>query len=291
MKINAININNPINETAEKISPFAVVNGEYINSNITTEYGYSFPLHEEDKLILIVTNKFLLLTSALIEKILTNHGMEITQHEIQLRLRKLSNSQYLDKMEFCSENGKSSSKFYKVGYRGRGFLKSMNIKPNHPNYIAEIDATQAKKILSSVQYLIRSNTDFDSINVCMACFVPSENENEKATEIFRSQATIQTENTSIFVEAVRNNTSIEDLKNKLNRMNRVFMSPQTNIRCVNPTLVLICENLHHMLSTMKRIRKHIHCNFDVYYTCDTAVYEDANNLYRSQSFLEMLLAV
>ena len=275
----------PVDMTAEKISPFAVFHGEEIYAYANPTAGYPMCLTDVDQLILLLTNKCLLMTTSLLEAALAKEMM-ITQKEIQNRVRQLQRSHYLEKFEFRCESGKSAGKVYSLGYRGAGFLRAARVKVNLTQYVSTLNAVQTKKILATVQYVIRSGADLEQTSICRPCFVPPVLENEKTSDIFRPQAWIQSADGSIFVEAVRRNDDAEDeLLDKLWRMEKVLTSASTNIPVTSPSLLLICEDERHMHTIMECVKTYAVCSFAIRYTYDTAVYTDSSRLYTASDAL------
>lgn len=260
---------------SETTSPFAI----YPNESLK-RYEVGAPCHvyltDLDKVILMVLNKYHVLTSSLLTQAMSQLGLEnAEQKDVQSRLKLLANGNFVTKAQFESPDGKSAARCYMLSYRGRGFLKAIGQQVKLTSYIGGLNHIQCKKILAVNQYLIRTNVSHHSIQSCIPVFVPSKTE-EKSSLIFRPQATITGEKT-IFVEAVRgDDLDFSAISEKLDRMERTLRKKEHNISVNNPELVLVCESA----SMMRNLMKHVNCSkyhFEIKFTADPLIYEDPVN--------------
>ena len=275
-------------------SPFAVFENEEIIVNPVKQPSHAFPLRDIDKILVDLCNTYLLLTSEIAFTALLNLGVDITKKDVQSRLKSLTDAEYLTQMEFRTQNGCSSAKYYKLGRRGAGFLMGTeNKRVNKSLYLSGLDATSVKKVLSTLQYIVRTDTPVE--NICMAepCFVPNKDPNKRANKIFRSQCVIQNKSGTIFVESVRRNKGyLREFIDKLERINSVVSSPRKNIKCYYPELVVIAEDQKHMAAIAKAVNKeYLKPPIPIKYTCDRDVYNDPSHCLVSfveQSFFDFL---
>ena len=260
------------NNAEENLSPFAVYPNEELKRLEVGAPGHIF-ITDIDKLILLVLNKYQVLTSSLMMVALTNLGLEnAEQKDIQRRLKLLVSSNFVTKAQFETPNGRAAAKCYMLGYRGRGYLKSIAQQVKLTGYIAGIDHIQCKKILAVNQYLIRTEQEQSKVEVCLPIYVPSKTE-EKSSLIFRPQATLFDDHT-VFIEAVRSDdTELAYLLEKLDRMEKVLRRKDHNVEISNPEVILVCENQNHMKMVMKAIAEKKY-HFDLKFTSDTLIYSE-----------------
>ena len=160
-------INKNFNNSQEiKTSPFATYKDEKV-TRYTVDCPRGHFLNDLDKAILLCLNKYLILTSKLLEQALRNIGLEnFEQKDLQIQLKFLSQSNFVQKGEFSSPNGKSAAKFYILGNRGRAFLNSIGETVILTNYLASLDTIGIKKVLSANQFAIFTsdfNSDFNKV--------------------------------------------------------------------------------------------------------------------------------
>ena len=264
--------------TTEKVSPFATYAAEELVRYIP-EAPRSLFLTDLDKMILIVLNKYQVLTSALMVSALRNLGLEnFNQSDIQNRLRLMSDAAFTVRSEFRSATGRSANKVYTLGYRGRGWLKANGKRVALAGYIDNLDVSDVKRLLSVNQYLIRTNKDFESVAVCQPVFVTDSNGQKKDDMIFRAFGFVTTETNDVIVESVRRSENWKvDLENKMARIEKVVKSKRaTNLSRTlkTPTIILICEDDCHMSECMGILSR---SNLNLHFCHDLGVYSDANN--------------
>lgn len=269
-------INKNFNNSQEiKTSPFATYKNEKV-TRYTVDCPRGHFLNDLDKAILLCLNKYLILTSKLLEQALRNIGLEnFEQKDLQIQLKFLSQSNFVQKGEFSSPNGKSASKFYILGNRGRGFLNSIGETVILTNYLASLDTIGIKKILSANQFAIFTSSDFNKVKTCQTIFVPDTNEEKRSNIIFRPQSLLFENDQTIIVETIRQE---DDWKthalDKLHRINKVLNNKRkTNIEITNPSLVLICESEEHMHQVIELIANQ-KLKLNILFTHDTEIYDN-----------------
>ena len=264
----------------EPKSPFAVYDSEQlVKVHTKSETIITSTNNELDKLLIFAVSELKVTTSSLLETVVHNCGVEdVTQRDIQRRIKLLCASEFIDAYRF-EENNKdrtrSSNKVYMLGWRGAGLLKSSGKKLRLGNYLKELDATQVKKILSATQYLIRSGFNINEFSMCEPVFSSSKKCNGKTSKIFRPQAIVNGPET-MFLESVRQNPEWKkELLNKLERIATVAQAKDHNINFAkaNTSLLLIAENTEHMKQIMKFVDAQYLCYpIKICYSSDTLTY-------------------
>ena len=287
-------------EPDAKRSPFAIYNGEALR-RFSVDRPTGIWLTDLDKEICKALSTYLVLTSDLLYRLFSNQGCSYEKKEIQIRLAKLSQSAYLQKLGFESDSGYSASKAYVLSGRGIGYLNSMGIRYRLGGYLAAQDHVGLKRILAGNQLLIAGICD--SVRVSGIVMIEPKNEHERSFHLFRPTATCFNRNNEAyrFIEAVRRTTAYEDLQNKLERMVSVHKRrSRANIRiCEEISVVLVAEDYRHMCEMIAKVHKEYGKKLNLLYTYDLAIYsstepEDALFEYSqdrsSNSFLKKLLA-
>lgn len=278
-------------------SPFMVYIGEQFVEVPPKEYRGHIKPTEIDQFILIMTEKLLVVTSVMLHEAITRLGVgNVTQGDIQKRLRLLTSAEFLSKYDFVSDMGRAASKVYKLNWRGVGYLKSIGIKPRLGEYLMKSDATHIKRILSVGQYVVKQGVDVESYKMCEIVLAPTRNPEIPTHKIFRPQAVIQTTEGTVFVESVRQNQNWQiEILDKLKRISTVMKARTQNISIQNPTLVLVAETTQHMKEVMELIEsEYFYYTIPILYTADSLVYTEPNRcLYdvKKRNFWETLFAV
>ncbi len=263
-------------------SPFAIFS--QTEELVKTEYepiNHTLQLREIDELIIVLTNKFLIVTSIMLENILNDRfGVQTEKKEIQVRVKQLAHYEYLNSYRFKDfTNGtQSANKIYTVGWRGVGFLKAKGVKPNLVGYINNnLNNVQAKKILSVNQYLIKSEFRLDDF--CVAEIVRNNNfKDGESDTIFRPHAIINTDTDTIIVESVRKNDGyLEEISKKITRICKTIKKNCESVKHPdNITLMLIGEDSSHIEFVVKYLNS-IHpfmlLNFKIAFTSDLQIYK------------------
>lgn len=228
-----------------------------------------------DKTILIVLNKYLLLSSRLILLALKNVGMEnVEQIDLQKRLRAMSIAGFVRSAGFTNEDETThaNSRIYSLDYRGRGYLQKIGIQPRLGGYIATLDSTGVKRFLSVNQYLIETKKDYHAIEVGSTLFVPDAKK-ERPDKIFRAYGLVQEGNTTLIADAVR---QVDDwqmqLLERLDRVNATVKSKDCNVKLQrNIQLVLLAENNQHLREIDVLLYDKRYC-FEIQLSTDLLVY-------------------
>ena len=261
---------------AEKKSPFAVFDESERIVKVEPSFRASVYITDLDKAILTVINSNLVSTSALIFKQLQTREDVVDQAIIKQRLNKLCKAEFVDKYQYINKDGSySANKTYALGYRGRGLLKAIGIQVNKQQYLQnmiETEPTQIKRLLSAQQFAVSyQNNNF---KIGEVTFIPHRSGNAK--HIFRSHATVETNNETIFVESIRNDGTLNEfISDKIRRILDVCKNKsKANIEIKSPVVVLICEDANHMSYVKNELENKLKINniklmiindLDVYY--------------------------
>lgn len=266
-------------------SPFAAVKGETFckigseNKNMPFER-----VSEKGKLILLIVNKFLFGTTQSLQATFRALGVDVTVEELRSEVRKLKESGFLAQYEFSTPSGgKSSAKVYRLAHRGAGLLLDAGQHPRKNEYINGIDASRVKSYLAAMQLAVRAKgcDVLDDITVAEPCYIP--NGDAKAKRIFRSSVTIQQpqDNTTVFIEAPRNDSTNQDILDKIKRMDAVFRNRNSaNIPLRNPKLVLVCE-------TNEQLKRIAQCIYRAYWTTPFPIYFTTDSISYTNSTIYM----
>ena len=293
---NNVNVLTSANFTLEDSisSPFAV----YANETITHEKKYPVPIAPTsiDHEILKIVAKTLFCTSALIIVELSKSGIPYEVTNVRNRIIRMCEAEFLMGYRFRTEGGRSSHIAIRLGWRGIGYLKANGIQPRLGTYLAKVseDPVVTKKILSAVQYVIRTNVPMDEVSFCQPVFVPCKNPTKKSTRIFRPQAIVQKADRTVFIESIRQDQGWEaNILEKLGRIESVCRAHSMNIEVKSPALVLVAENSTHLRMLLRMIEKR-GCSIPVYFTADSLVYANPETclyqLPKSKSFWTYLFA-
>lgn len=258
-----------------KHSSFPFVEGETFaaGENNAPTSMYIADIH---KLMLVVINRYLLLTREQLSDYLL-HTLGLTgmqEKDIYKQLWRLVQSNFLTAYRFRAEDGTPHMSAYGLGYRGKGLLRSMKEAPRLTNFVAQLDPVGAKKILACNQYLIRSHTDLQALQVCKTLLVQGKNI-EKTHLIVRTQGLVSSETETHLIEAVRRaGCYLDYLAEKLERLDKVLQRKTLNYPVTAPRLTLICED-EDQLETVSLMLRERRYGFDIFCTTDAAVFADA----------------
>lgn len=293
-----MNSNIKMNECIEdetKTSPFAVYPGERLSVH-QVPMPRSLVITDVDQAILLVVNKYLILTSRLILKSLQQAGMVgLNQKDLQHRLHMLTEAAYLQSARFTNEDGTyAANKIYSVGYRGRGYIKNLGMQPKRNGYVAQLDPTSVKRYLSVNQYLINTGKDYRSTEVGLAVFVP-EPKKEKPDNIFRAYGLVQEENKTVIVESVRRDGDRVQFLERLNRMAATLCHKRCNLQIHKTVeLVLIAESKQHLQEVNAWLKDKRYDKIDIRLTTDLLVYSQPESCLaereKASGFFRSLLA-
>lgn len=280
-------------------SPYRVYVGEKISEEVRSPITMQItPL---DKQILICVNRTLLSHSALLKVQLKRmFGIDVNIHQLQRRIHHMIAANYLMGHKLISPDGsKCATIFIRLGWRGAGVLKAApNEFPQKQGYLASVmeNPTQAKKILATAQFLVRCGVDLDKVSCSKTVLEDGAKRNagKKDAAIVRPHAIIQDDQTTVFVEAVRQDMGWQDdLLNKLHRLDECCRhASRMNITIQKPTIILLAESSIHQREVMALLADQRY-NFKVIFTNDVNVYERPGEcLYTlpvKRSFFEKLL--
>lgn len=229
-----------------KTSPFAVYPGERMKiREVPCPRGVY--ITDVDKVILVLINKYLVLTSRLLLQAARQVDMEIEQKDLQHRLRMLTDGAYLQSSRFVNEDETyAAGVVYTLGYRGRGFLNSINVRPRLGGYVAQLDSTAVKRYLSVNQYLLQTGKAYGATEVGYTILVP-EPKKDRPDKIFRAFGMVQEEGRTVIVESLRKDATREYVLERLDRMNKTLSHKNCNTQLhKNVELVLIAESNEHL---------------------------------------------
>jgi len=275
-------------------SPFAV----YENETISHEKKYPIPITPTriDHEILTILSNAHFCTTALILAELSKQRIPFEESNVRNRIHQMCKAEFLMGYHFYTEDGgRSSHMALRLGWRGVGYLRAQGIQTKLGTYLANVaeDPVVTKKILSAVQYIIRSDIPLEDVQFCQAVFAPAKDAS-KSKKIFRPQGVVQSADKTVFLEAIRQTQNWQtQLAEKLNRIEAVCRARTTNITVRNPTLVLIAESCTHMRMILSMLEKR-GCSIPVYFTADTLVYRNPDaclyQLPKSKRFWTSLFA-
>lgn len=232
------------------LSPFAYESGEQLRQ-LRGCGGKDTPaqLTRLDSRILEAINTSLLTTPGLMHTHLTQLGWREHPQIVRSCLEKLQRHGYLTRMEFYTPEGAAPTRVYALGKRGRAFLQGTGQTPNRTRLVAGLDAVGAKKLLSSLQYLLYDGWFSRPGQLHMAPLVTEVVDKTCHTDhCFRPHALVRLEEKTVLVEAVREEPrALENLCETLSRMEATLRGRfPLNLPLEGPVeLVLVCENRGH----------------------------------------------
>lgn len=237
------------------------------NTNPTSMY-----IADVNKLMLVVVNRFLIMTADQLSNYLVNtlhlEGMNATEIEKQLQL--MTRANFLAEYDFRDSESQLMYAAYCLGYRGRGLLKAMNEAPRMTGFIAQLDACLALKLLASNQYLIEKRVSLKTMQVAKTILAQGKNI-EKTHLIARPQGMVQTEEGTQLLEAVRRKENyLEQLLEKLGRMQLLLDRTDLNVQISVPSVALICEDEEMLAEVQTCLSGKKYC-FNVYGITDNTI--------------------
>lgn len=257
----------------EKISPFAARNDEEIK-RFVEERPCGLMIQPIDIEIVKLISKYLILSSRMIGTLLPEYDTDTIKYHIQ----KLTRANFIYKSEFCNKDGgRSAAKFYALSIRGRGLLFNLGGEfVRMTQYISNLSALEAKKLLSAIQYAVNRRADiasdhFDTQSAPIVLVNPKEG--ERATLMFRPQAMICKDGKAVeFVESVRRISDMNEFFAKLDRMIATLSKKDLNIALGEYRTVLVCEDYEHMLTMMDSTNRRKYKSLNFVYTYDLATF-------------------
>lgn len=236
----------------------------------------SMYIADVNKLMLVVVNRFLLMTEDMMSRYLLDtlklQGMNTG--DLGKELRRMARSNFLTVYHLSDcENNKMLTVFG-LGYRGRGYLKSIQEAPRMTGYLAQVDAYSTLKILAANQYLVKKQTPFPSLQVCKTILAQNKNI-DKTHLIARPQGLVCTAHSTQLLEAVRRTPDyLEKLNEKLGRMQLLLDRDDLNVAVPAPSITLICED-GVMLEEIRQSLSGKRYFFPIYATTDAWIAEES----------------
>lgn len=266
-------------------SPFRTVPNERLN----VTHGRLTPcaLSEDEQRVLLIINKTLVCTAALMEQILTKiRPKEELPTTLQIRklLMKLSNHGYLCRLYFSNDRSTGAYYVFALGPEGRTFVRGLGRQVNRARYVANLNAESCKRLLSSLQFVVSQGMFCSEYCAFGQLVIEDHLSSDRKTDfIFRSNAAIHHGKQITYVESVRNRPeAVDTLLSKLQRMEFTLASYKPlNIDKVFPrsddtTIVIVCENPEHMENVIAAFAEH-KVGFDRFRLCFTNDYETFRN--------------
>ena len=251
------------------------------------------PMHIADvnKLMLVVVNRFLILTAEQLSNYLidTLHLEGMKEENLKQQVKIMTRSNYLTAYEFRDPDARLMYTVYGLGYRGRGLLKAMGEAPRMTGYIANLDAFHALKLLSANQHLIKGGVPLMSLQVAKTILVQGKNI-DKTHLIARPQGIAHTAERTLLLESVRRGEDyLSQLLEKLGRMQLLMDRDDLNVPLTAPAVTLICEDEIMLAEVRNCLAGKKYC-FDVFCTTDAAAYGEERLVVRASEkrFLDRL---
>lgn len=262
-------------------SPFRIVPNERLN--VTHGRLEPYELTENEQRVLLIINKTLVCTAALMEQILKKICPEDevpATPQIRKMLMKLSNHGYLCRMFFSNDRCQGAYYVFSLGPAGRTFVRGLGRQVGRARYVANLDAESCKRLLSSLQFVVSQGL-FCSKFCAFGQIVLEDNlsANTKTDFIFRTNALVHHDHQTTYVESVRNRPeAVETLLSKLYRMEYTLDSikslntDKVVSRADEATVVIVCENVEHMERVMDKFAER-KVGFDRFHLCFSNDYE------------------
>lgn len=191
----------------------------------------------------------------------------MNEADIEKQLQLMTRANFLTEYDFRNSEDQLMYSAYGLGYRGRGLLKAMNEAPRMTGFIAQLDASLAMKLLSSNQYLIESNTSIKTLQVSKTILAQGK-DIQKTHLIARPQGMVQNDTGTQLLESVRRNANyLDQLLEKLGRMQLLLDRNDLNVQLSDPSVLLICEDEAMLAEVQKGLEGKKYC-FDVFGTAD-----------------------
>ena len=255
----------------------------------------SMYIADVDKLVLIVTNRFLLASESMLVSYLldTLRLQGMNEKDLAAEIHRMVKSNFLTAYRFSDSENDNFLTVYGLGYRGRGYLKSIGEAPRMTGYLAQLDAYSALKILAANQLLIHKRAAFHSFHVCKTILAQNK-DIEKTHLIVRPQGMLQTAEGTQLLETVRRAPDyLEKLREKLSRMQLLLDREDLNMEVSAPSLTLICED-NAMLEEVRQLVSEKRYFFSISAVTDTQIENNADvqemqlTAATEKSFLERL---
>ena len=179
-----------------------------------------FTLTDLGKVVLIGLNDLLVSTGNLLYRYCTEvmQLSGVTLQEFRKTLTGLSENGFLLMREFVTDTPTAVGKVYTLDKAGRDFVAATGRIPVKAGYLRDMNALQAKKLLS-VQQLSLSYLQNPSTGVKFAAAICEQSPNGAGDHIFRTQALITAGKETLLLESLRRAADVPELTDKLKRMN------------------------------------------------------------------------
>lgn len=236
-------------------SPFQFYPSERL---VEANTGRPNPIHlsELDRLLLGIINRVLIVTGLLAYRYLESAGSQkISLDDIRACLRRLADNGYLNRLRFQTSAGQSNLQVYTLGELGRQAVESAGRSVLRAGYVDRMDSLHAKRQLAALQFIIAQGYVTEAEHTAFGRLVRDIHD-PAGNHLFRPQAVVQTKEKTVFVEAVRQNSSaVDDLVRKLKRINGTLASGDS----LNLTgfgsyeVVIVAESCQHMTFLMEEL--------------------------------------
>lgn len=263
-------------------SPFR----HYPNEKLTQEAAAvprTVRLSQLDHLLLGIINRVLIVSGLLLYRYLEMAGLEnVTLDDIRGCLRRLADNGYLNRMRFQTSTGQSNLQVYTLSDHGRKAVEGTGRSALRSGYVDRMDSLHAKRQLAALQFVIGQGYVPDSPYMAFGRLVRAVDDTT-GNRLFRPQAVVQTEDKTVFVEAVRRaGGAAEDLIRKLNRIQDTLGGGQLNLTGPeNYEVVVVAEDNSHMYQLMQELAGKLPGGFSfrLYFSNDQNTYFQNRKLY------------
>ena len=241
---------------------------------VTDAEARGMNLTDLDRLIILAVNNFRVITSALLLAYFRKLSVDgVSESSIKRHLDHLCQASFIQSSRLVRAGSTSSIRVFSLGFRGKGWIGASGVAMgNMAGYISSFkgDSAKIKKVLSAVQYVIRSTDEKKDFLINRKIWVP-----DSATDLgFRADAVIFDKIHTQVLFSVRDDMNgLHALPEKLNRAFSVFSAQKASVEFISPEIVIVCENVDHMKHVMKVLGKKEY-RYPIYYTCDTLVYSN-----------------
>ena len=265
-------------------SPFTYYQGESLFlENPVTGYVRGFNLNPLEELIVLSVNEMLVTTSSLLQRFLKRRkNVDVSAQEIKRVLSVLSHHDYLNKYMFKNINGShATTRCYTISTNGQKHLAYLGIRTKMRGYLSSLTSCEIKEILSTHQFILSQEGYTDSGIKFANVVVERGKDTTLTNHIFRTNALVQTEFKTVFVESVR---ASEDSENefitKLHRIEKTLRESKFLSCTVSPKceLIIVCENPDHREVFGEVLKKiGLRTCFDILITDDVTCYNEPEN--------------
>lgn len=262
------------NITAEnKKSPYSVCEEDILEKVMPMYSGY-IELNRLQQQILRCINERMMLTVWQVSVILKKNGIYHEQDELQNELWKLSNNCYLDKYRLFNPANNMNFNVYKIGHKGKGWLKRVGEKPRMGGYLERCRSVQIKKLLSVNQCIIGLNlTSEYKIETTKMIYEEGRHIFRKNKNLFRAGGIAENDSSILIIESVRSDEDFEgNLIEKLQRIDKTIKKGKCSInKHKSIRLLVIAEDKDKMDYLRYILQNHKYRSFEILYSFDWQV--------------------